>query len=78
MAYRGFKAAILPIAYPGNAKLMPILIGIDMRYVKATPRTPAMNPIAKDSILNNLPTSFFLAPTDLNIPISLVLSRTDT
>ena len=54
------------------------LIGIFNKNETIIPNIPAVNPISKVSALKILDISFFLAPKLLIIPISLVLSTTDT
>ena len=55
-----------------------ILIGIDKSNVTHTPKIPEDRPIINVSALNTREISFFLAPTARKIPISFVLSITDT
>ena len=57
--------------------LMTILIGISRSNVMRIPSEPDTRPTIIVSALNTLETSRLEAPILLNIPISLVLSRTD-
>ncbi len=57
---------------------MMILIGTLRTRVMAIPNTPETNPIRMVSALKILAMSFFLAPSERIIPISFVLSMTET
>lgn len=54
------------------------LMGIISMYAIKIPISPAVNPMSNVSALNILDMSFLRAPKLLIIPISFVLSTTDT
>ena len=57
--------------------LIMMFIGIVRSRVISIPIIPAINPSINVSALNTRDISFLLAPIARNIPISLVLSRTE-
>ena len=61
-----------------NPLATALLIGIDRRIVTTTPTAPEINPINPASAIKILVISFLRAPIARKIPISFVLSTTDT
>jgi len=61
-----------------NPLATALLIGIDRSIVTTTPTAPETNPINPASAIKILVISFLRAPIARRIPISFVLSTTDT
>ena len=61
-----------------SALAIVLLIGTDKSIVTTTPTVPEINPINPASAIKILVISFLRAPIARRIPISFVLSTTDT